>query len=64
MAYTDDCEVDYVNYYSNPDVVVLGRPTGTAIENCARRIRNTMVRTPPGSHLAPIMLSLGKPLVL
>lgn len=51
MAYQDDCDVDYINYYSNPDVVVLGKPTGTAIENCARRIRDTMVRAVVASRV-------------
>lgn len=44
MAYTDDCNGGYVNYYSNPDVTHLGKPTGTDTENCARRITETMVR--------------------
>ena len=34
-----------INYFSNPDVSVMGLPTGVAGEaNCARRIRDTMVR--------------------
>lgn len=44
MSYEDNCKVGYVNYYSNPDVIYLGKPTGTETENCARRIRDTMVR--------------------
>lgn len=47
----DECLAPYVNYYSNPDVMHLGRPTGTATEDCARGIRDTMVsrwyRPPP-----------------
>ena len=44
MSYTDNCEIGYVNFYSNPDVIHLGKPTGTETENCARRIRETTVR--------------------
>lgn len=34
-----------INYFSNPDVFYLGRPTGIADDaDCARRIRETMVR--------------------
>lgn len=44
MSYTDDCHGGYANYYSNPDVIHLGKPTGTDTENCARRITETMVR--------------------
>ncbi|CAN0535930.1 unnamed protein product, partial [Ectocarpus sp. 8 AP-2014] len=28
MAYPDDCDVGYVNYFSNPDVMLRGKPTG------------------------------------
>lgn len=43
MAYNDDCEHLRGNYYSNPDVTFLDKPTGTETKNCARRIRDTMV---------------------
>ena len=32
------------NYFSNPDVIFNGRPTGTTEDNCARRLSETMVR--------------------
>lgn len=54
MSYEDNCEGGYVNYYSNPDVIYLGKPTGTETENCAWRIRDTMVRHSHGQppHVA------------
>ena len=36
--------VSRVNYFSNPNVTVDNKPTGTATENCARRISETKVR--------------------
>ncbi|CAM9616834.1 unnamed protein product [Ectocarpus sp. 12 AP-2014] len=42
MAYPDDCDVGYVNYFSNPDVMLRGKPTGTATANCAGAIKANM----------------------
>lgn len=39
----EDCDIGYANYYSNPDVIHLGKPTGTETENCARGIKDNMV---------------------
>lgn len=44
MSYDDDCFEPYANFYSNPDVMHMGKPTGTETENCAMRIKETMVR--------------------
>lgn len=44
MAYPNDCNVGYVNYFSNPNVMLRGKPTGTATANCAEGIIAHMVR--------------------
>lgn len=36
--------VNRLNFFSNPDKVHNGRPTGTVDNNCARRLKETMVR--------------------
>eukprot|EP00903_Cladosiphon_okamuranus_P011188 g10557.t1 len=38
MSYTAGCTAKRVNYFANPDVSYLDRPTGTETENCARAI--------------------------
>ena len=44
MSYDDNCpRAPEINYFSNPDVSYRGLPTGTATENNARKIRETMV---------------------
>lgn len=44
MSYScDDPEVPRVNYFSNPDVTYLDKPTGTETENNARAIKEIMV---------------------
>ena len=40
------CGSPYGNYFSNPDVTYLGRPTGTPTEDNARTIEDNMVRSP------------------
>lgn len=42
MSYS--CGTPYGNYFSNPDVSYLGRPTGTATEDNARALEDVMVR--------------------
>lgn len=42
MSY--DCGSPYINCFSNPDVLELGKPTGTITANNAEMIRSTMVR--------------------
>lgn len=37
------CGSNYVNYFSNPDVPFLGKPTGTDTENNAQALRDNMV---------------------
>lgn len=32
------------NYFSNPDVIFKDKPTGTVVDDCARRLEETMVR--------------------
>lgn len=47
MAYftcEDGSTVGDVNHYSNPDVSIDGRATGTDTENCAQTIKDNMVR--------------------
>ena len=45
MSYRCGSSNRYINHFSNPDVSVLGLPTGVADEaDCARRIGDTMVR--------------------
>ena len=45
MSYSCGFFDESINYFSNPDVSVMGLPTGVADEaDCARRIRDTMVR--------------------
>lgn len=40
------CTVTRVNYFSNPDVTYLDKPTGTETANCARAIEdNKVVKT-------------------
>lgn len=36
--------VNRLNFFSNPDLVHNGRPTGTVDSSCVRRLRETMVR--------------------
>lgn len=51
MSY--DCGgVPVIDYFSNPDVLYDGQPTGTATENNARTIKENMVRCPHGVHVA------------
>ncbi|CAM9477384.1 unnamed protein product, partial [Hapterophycus canaliculatus] len=38
MSYTEDCTATRVNYFANPNVWYLDRPTGTDTEDCARAI--------------------------
>lgn len=38
------CGSPFVNYFSNPDVTFLNKPTGTATEDNARAIGDNMVR--------------------
>ncbi|CAN0050661.1 unnamed protein product [Pylaiella littoralis] len=38
MSYTAGCTASRANYFANPDVSYLGRPTGTDTEDCARAI--------------------------
>eukprot|EP00752_Nemacystus_decipiens_P003649 g3363.t1 len=38
MSYTAGCTATRANYFANPDVMYLDRPTGTETENCARAI--------------------------
>ena len=40
----DNSLVIRVNYFSNPDVTFQDKPTGTVIDDCARRISETKVR--------------------
>lgn len=44
MSYPDDCDVGYINYFSNPNVDVRGKATGTETANCAEGIIANMVR--------------------
>lgn len=44
MAYSCEFFTPRVNYFSNPDISVLGRVTGTPTEDNARVIRDNMVR--------------------
>lgn len=44
MSYSDGCSVPRVNYFSNPDVTYLNKPTGDAQNNNAQCIRDRMVR--------------------
>lgn len=41
MSHT--CGTPSVNHFSNPDVIVLDKPTGTATEDNARAIEDNMV---------------------
>ena len=49
MSYS--CGTPSANYFSNPDVTYLDKPTGTATEDNARAIRDNMVR---GNDIPPI----------
>lgn len=42
----DDDTVPRVNYFSNPDVSYLDKPTGTSTEDNARAVRESMVSHP------------------
>jgi len=42
--YLEPCAVSRVNYFSSPDVVFEGKPTGNALNNNAQCIRDNMVR--------------------
>lgn len=46
MSYGDGCTPTppITNHFSNPDIYYLGLPTGTATEDNARRLEETMVR--------------------
>ena len=46
MGYATGCDPSppRVNYFSNPDISYLGRPTGTATDDNARCIEDNMVR--------------------
>ena len=41
------CGTPRVNFFSNPDVIHLNKPTGTVTENNARAIEDNMVRGKP-----------------
>lgn len=46
MSYTAGCTATRANYFANPDVSYLDRPTGTETENCARAIEENKVGPP------------------
>lgn len=43
MSYTSGCTFYRANFFANPNVSYLGKPTGTATENCARAIEENKV---------------------
>lgn len=43
-ACTSAVTVPRINWFSNPDIYYMGKPTGTATEDCARSITENMVR--------------------
>ena len=45
MAYRDNCDIPRVNWFSNPDVMHLNKPTGDATHNNAQCIKDSMVRS-------------------
>lgn len=55
MSYTAGCTASRANYFANPDVSYLGRPTGTDTEDCARAIDENKVRRPPTSLFACLL---------
>lgn len=44
MSYATECNVPLINYFSNPDIMYNGKPTGTVTEDNARAIEDNMVR--------------------
>ena len=51
MSYS--CGGPRVNYFSNPDVEYLNKPTGTADEDNARAIEENMVRRGKNAQFKP-----------
>lgn len=52
MSYTSGCSGTRANYFANPDVSYLDKPTGTETENCARAIQENKVGVGSGLELS------------
>lgn len=50
MSYENDCDVEVVNYFSNPDVLYNNMRTGTDTHDNARAAEENMVSAPQGQH--------------